>query len=225
MPQNRDLNYQNFKAIIFDVDGTLYDQAKMRRFMVLELAKYYFLRLWKIFDLLIILKFRFERERLSKAGAHNLECQQYKTVAEKLSVSEQRVREVIEEWIYKRPLKYFKFCVFGSLGVFLKNLVSKNIQIIFLSDYPAEEKLGALGIAYDPNRVFYTASPEIDALKPNPKALRVIFAMLGLGADNVLIIGDREDKEGLMAKKVGAAYLLVGNESDNFYRGLAKKFE
>ena len=49
--------------MIFDVDGTLYNQKKLRLFMLLELLIYYLIRPHKVFQLNAIRHFRNEREK------------------------------------------------------------------------------------------------------------------------------------------------------------------
>ena len=47
----------NLKMVIFDIDGTLYNQKKMRLYMALELALYYVVRPWKLGEIKVLMHF------------------------------------------------------------------------------------------------------------------------------------------------------------------------
>lgn len=216
------IDWSKIKLVIFDVDGTLYDQGKLRKFIIFELFSYYILRPWKILDLIIIYKFRKFREDLSQQNAKHLEALQYSGAAKSLFTSSERVKKVILEWLYNRPLKYLKECRYEGVLDFINNLEKRGILIAYFSDYPLENKLTALELPFSNKNIFYAGSSEIDAFKPNTKGLVYILEKFGLNAESVLLIGDREDKEGIMAKKIGMPYLIINKQQPQFYKNIIK---
>lgn len=103
---------KDYKMIIFDVDGTLYFQRKLRVSILGDLVAYHLLHFWRVRDLIILWRFRSMRSRSEFIyGIHeSLENEQYEQVANNLKIPIQRVKEVVEKWIYRHPLQYIKKC-------------------------------------------------------------------------------------------------------------------
>ena len=99
------------RAVLFDVDGTLYHQAPLRILMAAELASAPWVgrapwkvpRLWRMFA-----AFRHVREELRALGRPDepLARLQYTRAAERAHVPVADMEAAVDEWIYKRPLKY-----------------------------------------------------------------------------------------------------------------------
>ena len=83
--------------------------------------------------------------------------------------------------------------------------------MIVYSDYPVNEKISA--IDFTPEHTFYSNDELIKCMKPNPIGLKNILKSLNLKPDEVLYIGDRDDRDGLCAEAVGVEYLNVKNFS------------
>ena len=202
-----DQNFSKYKAVIFDVDGTLYDLKKMHRYIFWALLSYYFFQPRQFKDLLIIYWFRRERERLARAGAKDIANQQYTIVAEKLKLKKERVEKVVKNWILEKPLDYLKKCENKNIKELIKNIFQAKIQIIYYSDYDPRPKVEALGLPT--GEYFDASSPEIDALKPSPVGLEFILQKNNLQPGDCLLIGDRADKDGAAAAQAGMEFLLV----------------
>ena len=69
--------WSDIEAVIFDVDGTLYNQQLMKRLMLAELIRFYALRPRQLPELKIILDFRIEREKRAHEETENLDNAQY----------------------------------------------------------------------------------------------------------------------------------------------------
>jgi len=204
------MNLDRYKVLIFDVDGLLYDMRKMHYYMAIALIKYYMPRFWKLKELLIIYFFRKEREKLAKDALCGIEFRQHKVVASKLSVSVDIVRAVIRFWMFEMPLKFINKCQNNEIADFINSVALKEKKIIYFSDYPAAEKIKKLGLRSD--YIFCSTSAEIDSLKPSPKGLEVILKKTSLKPDDCLLIGDRDDKEGEMARQIGMPYLIINKK-------------
>jgi putative hydrolase of the HAD superfamily len=80
----------------------------------------------------------------------------------------------------------------------------KSIGI--LSDYPAEAKLEALGLSA--NYVVFAGDEGIGLLKPHPRGLESLIAAAGVKPHQTVVIGDRVDRDGLVARRAGAQALI-----------------
>ncbi len=212
---------QNIKAVIFDVDGTLYDLKKMRSKMFWDLLKYFFLHPQKISELLMVYKFRRLREKNRALNVPNLEQAQYEWPASSLNVSAQAVKQAVEEWMHVRPLKYLAQCRFSGVSELFLILRQKGIKIAVVSDYPAEEKLKALNLQAD--AVFSSTDPAINKFKPDPAGFLLALESLGVNKEQTLVIGDRQECEGQAATAAGIPYLLVGSDPEGFYKTFYEK--
>lgn len=195
-----------YKAIIFDVDGTIYYQSKMRLHMFWTLIKYYVLHLNAISELKIIWKFRSWREH-NEFCTDNLETNQYTAVASLLQVSTESVKKVIEKWMFQVPLQYLQKCCDNTLRDFIIQMHKQDIVTIAYSDYPVDDKLKVLEILMDYS--FCATDSKISCLKPNPKGITAILNKIDIPANKCLFIGDRYEKDGKSAQNVGMDYLIL----------------
>jgi HAD superfamily hydrolase (TIGR01549 family) len=85
----------------------------------------------------------------------------------------------------------------------------RGIRLVILSDYGhTHEKLEALGLEKD---LFdwVVSAPELGGLKPATQLIHKVAEYMGVTTSQCLIIGDREDTDGQLAKAAGAAFCLV----------------
>ncbi len=88
--------WDNFKAVIFDTDGTLYDQRKLRLHMFVTLLTYYLPRPWRLRKLAILRKFRKLREENYDATPENLAETQYEWCAAAANVPVELVKTMMQ---------------------------------------------------------------------------------------------------------------------------------
>jgi len=210
--------YSMPKAIIFDVDGTLYDQKKLRMFMLFEMTIFILFRPWCLKDFKLLWDFRKHRERSALNTVGDIDNQQYLYVARSSGVTPEKIRELVGDWILERPLKYLPSCRYpGVLELFYK-LKQRGIGIGVFSDYPSEAKLRALGLSADV--MVCSTDQHVDRLKPDPKGLLITAEKLGTPIEDCLFIGDRDEKDGECARRGGMRYLILNrkktNTSDSF---------
>lgn len=207
MTPAQELDWTKVKAVIFDVDGTLYTQSKLRRRMLFDLLGYYALRPWRLDDMLLLRRFRAEREKRPGHQGPDLENAQYAWCADNSRYSVARVRAVVDRWMFRHPNQYLGSCAYPGTASFFDALRQQGIKIGIYSDYPAHDKLVALGLRAD--IVVSSTDPEIDQLKPNPQGLLHIAAALGLAPAECLFVGDRPELDGICAERAGMPYLIV----------------
>lgn len=215
------IDWSKVKLVIFDVDGTLYDQSRLRKKMGRRLLSHYLFRPWNAYDLQIIRVFRKERELMNFNPVKNIEEAQYSLCASKIKAPAETVKKVIEKWMYQAPLEYLYGCSYPGIQDFFTSLKKRNKKIAVYSDYPATEKLLALGLNAD--LVVSSTDKEVDALKPDPAGLTYIMKSLDISAEDCLFIGDRDELDGECARKAGMQYYILSNEDKkrDFFKALS----
>lgn len=217
------LNWNKIKAVIFDVDGTLYAQSKLRRRMLYDLLGYYALRPWRLDEMLLLRRFRAEREKRPGHQGPGLESVQYAWCADNSRFSTAQVRSVVDRWMFRHPNQYLGSCTYPGTQSFFDALRQRGIKIGIYSDYPAHDKLVALGLQAD--SVISSTDPEIDQLKPNPQGLLHIAEALGLSPADCLFVGDRPELDGVCAERAGMPYVIVPRQPFHeftFYHDLGR---
>lgn len=195
------MNTNKYDLYVFDVDGTLYFQNKLRIIMATRLLKYYVCHPHMYKDLFIIKDFRALRDKAE--NTENL----YEITADKNHVTKERVESVIKKWIYDNPLDAVKASADTALIDKISELQTQGKKVAIWSDYAAADKLETLGIKCE---YVYTAEEErVGELKPSPKGLNLIMSDLGISPDKTLMIGDRDVKDGEAARRAGVDYIIL----------------
>ena len=194
-----DLN--KYDLYVFDVDGTLYYQNKLRVIMASRLLIYYLCHLNRVKDLFIIKDFRSLRDKAK--DTEDL----YELTAKKNKTDAKYVESVIRKWIYDNPLDAVAASKDEMLIDIIEKLKKNGKKVAIWSDYAADDKLKALNIECD---YVYTAEDErVGELKPSPKGLKLIMEDLAVDAEKTLMIGDRMVKDGEAAQAAGVDYLIL----------------
>lgn len=209
------IDWKKIEAIIFDIDGTLYDQFGLTVKMLEELFWYFLFHPTKLYDLKILHDFRRARKIHLKDLTDNLERDQYVWAAEISKVSPEKVKKVVEEWLWERPLKHILYHRYPSLMDFIKNLSAKGIRFAFLSDYPARKKLLHLGIPFQ--HVFSATDKNINCFKPNPRGLLLAAQTLNVSPEHCLVIGNCNELDGEAARRGSFPYLIIGAHKAKTY--------
>ena len=192
--------------VVFDLDGTLYDQGRLRWCMAMRMVHELVWSATGRRQIKIIHWFRRLRETLAETEAENVNHLQYALVASELSISEDEVKAVVEAWLLQRPLKYLrKFREPGVASAFTQLQRTGKIIAVF-SDYPAHAKLAALGLHAD--IIVAATDAEVNRFKPNPKGLLRALDLGNAVPERCVVIGDRDDRDGECARRIGAPFLL-----------------
>lgn len=195
------MDFNKYDLYVFDVDGTLYYQNKLRLIMGKRLLMYYLFHPLKFKDLIIIKNFRSLRENAKDTNGL------FDITAKKCNVSVSRVNEVIKKWIYENPIDALIASKDDTLLAIIDKLKANGKTVAIWSDYEADDKLKALKLSTD---YVYTAEQErVGELKPSPKGLKLIMSDLRVAKDKTIMIGDRMVKDGEAAKKAGCDYLIL----------------
>lgn len=208
-PSNENLppGLKNIRGVILDLDGTLYNQKRLRIWMALDLFCRYLFSPWRLKDVLILFHFRRIRESLAEAGEGDVSKQQLLLTAGKCNCSVQQVETVVEEWMYRRPLQNLPSCRYSFVDTLLSWVEEQQIMVAVLSDYPTKGKLEALRLT---DVISYSSvDPNINSLKPDPAGLLYICQTWNLLPGECLVIGDRDERDGEAARRAGMHYVIV----------------
>ena len=196
------------RAILFDVDGTLYSQRWLRARLLLRLAGRAALqpRLVRV-----LWAHRKALETLRRADRPiAIPGRQFQLTAQLSGVPEERVQEMVRKWFVEEPLPLLRSCVRPGLGGLLQLARDRGILLGVFSDYQAEDKLKALGMREFFDVVTSSEDPAIQAYKPNPKGLLVTLARLGVAPDQAIYVGDRPEVDAEAARRAGMRAVIVG---------------
>jgi FMN phosphatase YigB (HAD superfamily) len=194
------------RVVVFDMDGTLYRQDVVRAHMARMLATHL---LWSARGrrkIRIIRRFRQVREELADREERGILVKQYAMVSDELRVGIDEVRQVTTEWLEERPLPVLARAAQPAVHQLFNALADAGVRIAVLSDYPAKDKLAALGLSAE--MVVSATEPEVDCFKPLPVGLERIIVSAGEQAGRMLVIGDRDERDGECARRAGARYLI-----------------
>jgi len=199
----------NIKGIIFDFDGTLFDNTRIPLYLIAA---------WP-FDLHRIWQERLIRKRL--AGCDYASPEEYynaffAALGKACFCSPLRIRD----WYFNRYMprmirvlkKHYQHRP-GARELFQKFDVSGIPRVAVYSDYPfLKERLEALGLSPGPGIPLY--GPEsFGAQKPAARPFLRIAEDLGVTPEEILVVGDREETDGLGASGAGMNFFLLETNS------------
>ena len=203
-------NFFDYKAYIFDMDGTLYFKRPMQLRMAWQLGRYYLLHPHRVKELLVIRAYRKLREREDITGREGFETVIRRRLAGDFSMSESRVDSVVDNWMLLRPLMAVAKSRDKTLLRQITQLQNLGKAVFVYSDYPAKDKCRAIGLK--PQGIYWPDGVKIRKLKPEPDGLRCLLEENGLAPEDVLFVGDRQEKDGKCAAAMGVdAWILAGD--------------
>jgi HAD superfamily hydrolase (TIGR01549 family) len=196
-------------AVLFDVDGTLYDQKRLRRLMAAELAT---LPVWRPLTAMRILRglqaFRHAQEELR--AQQSAPGQQLQLAAGRAGLEPEELEQIVDEWMQERPLKHLRTCLAPGLHDLVAFLAASGVELGVLSDYPVDSKLQALGLSEVFPLRLCASDPEVNAFKPHPRGFLVAASRWGLPPSTILVVGDRVDVDAAGARAAGMRSVIVG---------------
>lgn len=198
-------DWNSIDAVIFDVDGTLFDHKGLRVPLLFELLKSIILGRARPHDLRVLKVFRAFRESLAVGEHANIGRAQYNGPARTLGMTSEAVEAIVTLWMVEAPLRHMKSSAYAGAREFACLLSDKGIRTGVFSDYPATRKLSALQIEVDVVRD--ASSEDIGRLKPSPDGFLRVADLLDVTPERCLIIGDRDDRDGEAARRGGFMFL------------------
>ena len=197
-------------AVIFDVDGTLYNQTPLRRTMAIRLLRSLARQPATGARTLRVLRaYRQAQEALRHSSVDDVAAAQIRIAAERTGAHEELVASCVRRWMEEEPLFVLSRCVYPGARELLQTCRTRGLRLAALSDYPADEKLRAMDMTGLFDVVLSAQAPEVDAFKPNPRGLLVALERLGVNAAACLYVGDRADVDGAAAAAAGVRCAIL----------------
>ena len=188
-----------FRAVLFDVDGTLYPQS-------------FFIR--------TSLKFFLHHPRLSMAfrhlrhdvraigGVEDLHLAQTSLCAGYLRIPAEQAQELLETHIYGTYMNMLsKAKPYPKAEPLLADLKDAGLKLGVITDYPVGAKLSAIG--FDKYWDVAISADTMGHLKPEPDAFLLASEELKIAPDQIIYVGNEYKYDIIGAKKAGmkAAHL------------------
>ncbi len=213
------MNIEKYKAVIFDLDGTLYDNKGLPLKLVLA----------DIPNMWVLGAERRARKNIKghdygdAAGVYDALFAEMARVKRSLTV------EKVRRWYQERymPLQVSLLHLYFLLRPLTKELLeamrARGLKIILYSDYGHEvEKIEALGLSRDMFDGIVSAA-KMGGLKPCRQSMQRLMEQFGLDAATTLYVGDREDTDGESARPLGIDFFNV-KENPSAWDNLLKMF-
>jgi FMN phosphatase YigB (HAD superfamily) len=208
------VDLRSVQAIVTDVDGTLYDQQKLRRRLLGALTRVHLMRpgrAWKTIQCLRVFRRAQEEIRWEPELDISHPQAQYSRTEESTGYSPAFVHDTVARWMEQEPLSYLPGTSPPDVREFFSWAQASGHRLAVLSDYPLEEKLRVLGLLdLFPVKV---SAGDTQALrfKPHPALLEYCLRQLRIAPSHALYIGDRPEVDGVIAKRVGVTGVILSH--------------
>jgi len=212
---NSALNWDEIRLVVFDVDGTLYDQRGLRFCMLREMLLAS-MRSRDINFMRILRTYRRIREELGDSLHEDFERELASRTAASVGCSEDQVRSTAEEWLERRPLRHLIRYRYPRLPELFRGLRKRGKTIGIFSDYPARKKLEALEL--DADVIVCAGDKDVGVLKPHARGLHLLMARAATNAAETILIGDRPERDGLAAHAANVRALILSRKSTRHWR-------
>lgn len=209
-------DWAGIKLAAFDVDGTLYRQRSLRLKMARDILLHSIMT-WDLDTMRVVGAYRRIRERLADEEVSDFDRVLIAETAKATSRSPDSVISAVAEWIDERPLPYLRGCLYAGVTQLFAGLKRDGKTIGILSDYPAEAKLAAMGLAAD----HIVAAGDVGILKPHPKGLEVLMAAAGAKPCETVLIGDRAERDGRAGERARVRTLIRSSKPIEGYQTFA----
>ncbi|MBN2340142.1 MAG: HAD-IA family hydrolase [Deltaproteobacteria bacterium] len=200
---------QDIQGIIFDLDGTLYSM----RFMKMKMT-------FLLMGTIGFLRNLFAARAFVRRNAYENQDQLLRAMYDELASKTGKTAVQAEQWFQGAfRAAFIRLLARGTsarsgLVSLLNCLNQKNIKLAVISDFDwVSSRLEALQI---PTQLFDTlrCSEEFGVLKPAPKPFLEVAAQWNLSPNQVLVVGDRADRDGECAKNAGMSFLGITDKRE-----------
>jgi putative hydrolase of the HAD superfamily len=204
--------WTDLAAIVFDVDGTLYRQAPLRRAMLLRLLGHVASRPHRgVATFRALSAYRHAQESLRGAPVEGgLAEAQMRLACESSGMAEAVLAPIVARWMDREPLPYLERCVEPSLRTLLAAARSRGLRLGVFSDYPAAAKLAAMRLSEFFDVAVSAQDTAVNSFKPDPAGLVEALRRLGVRPEQALYVGDRHDVDFPAARAAGVPCVIVG---------------
>jgi len=198
---------RKFKAVLFDIDGTLYPQDFFNSCCV---------RFFLIHPFLSMAFRQLRRDVREFGGVEDLHLAQISLAAGYLRVPAEKAEYLMNTHIYGTYMDMLsKAKPYPDVLPLLKALKSAGLKLGVISDYPVGKKLSALG--FDEFWDVAVSADELGHLKPEPNAFLLAARKLNIEPEDIIYVGNEYKYDIIGAKKAGmsAAHLAESEHQDS----------
>jgi HAD superfamily hydrolase (TIGR01549 family) len=200
------------RAVVYDVDGTLYPLWPMRFYLIRELAWRFAhspIRLLREVRVLQIYRSMLDKMRGRTAENSDASDPQLHAAARKLGMDPAGIHDTVHEWVAQRPLRFLPRIANTDLLETIHMLHRRRTPQGVYSDYPPDSKLAALGLAGCFQAVIWSGQRGVGEFKPSPRGFAEIARLLEVEPSDVVFVGDRDSRDGRGARSVGMQFLHI----------------
>ena len=197
-------NLVNIKGIIFDFDGTLFNKSLIALRLVIACPA----------EAIFLLMERLVRKKFAGIDFYSSE-EYYQAFFTALGKACLRSPEKMKLWYFNRFMprmtevlrKHYR--ARHGTAELLQHCTNRSIKIAIYSDYPfLKDRFQAIGLTYQDNIRLY--DPEIfGAQKPAVRPFLLIANDLGLTQEEILVVGDRKETDGMGAANAGMGFFFL----------------
>jgi FMN phosphatase YigB (HAD superfamily) len=207
------LDVRRLRAVILDVDGTLYRQGPVRRGMLWRLLRAHVAAPRAgMLTMRTLQAYRRAQEVLREASdvLPDLAAAQVRVACRACGVPEEHVATCVARWIESAPLGLVARSRYRGVAEFLCGARARGLRLGVFSDYPPGPKLEALGLADLFDVAVCAQDAEVGRLKPHPRGLEVTARQLGVDPRQAMYVGDRPETDAVAASAAGMACAILG---------------
>lgn len=205
--QNNPQDRSRVRAVLYDIDGTLYELGRMRRRMALEMGRAALTSpLRTLRQMRMIQAYRRAQESLREEEAGG--CQ-YEAAARMLGVPSGEIRPAVEEWMEQRPLAILPRFARQPVIEMIRLLNGHGIPQAAYSDYPARSKIEVFGLTSQFEFHLCSSDEDVGAFKPSPEGFLKAAARWELEPSEIVYVGDRPEVDGRGAEAAGMTFVPV----------------
>lgn len=203
-----------FRAVVFDVDGTLYRLRELKRAVQLHMVRGSWRRpldSWRVHRAVTAYRQAVEALRTAAPMDADLAESHLQHASEAAKLSKEFVRDCVDRWMMEEPLAFLPQYRYEGVQEVLKELSDAGVRLAIFSDLPAAAKLRALGIDGFFETVMSAQHADVQRFKPDPRGLQLVLGRLGIPPGQALYVGDRPEIDGLAAARAGMAFFAAGD--------------
>lgn len=201
---------EQVRAVVLDLDGTIYDKRGLAARLVVSQLPF-----------LPLLAAEQKTRKALKGQSFGTEAAFYARFFDEMAAGRPFSPRMARRWYFRRYMPAMVRIIGRSYRPqkWVEPLVTvcrqRGIGVAVYSDYGfVTEKLCALGL--DPQSFDCVVSaPELGGLKPSAQTAAQVLQRLHAVPTDCLFVGDRIDTDGASARAVGAQFVLIDNDSNN----------
>ena len=204
-------------TLIFNVDGTLYDQTPVRRRIIWRLLRANLKEPAQAFLTLRALSaYRDAQEflRAARYGGEDIYETQLELASKWTGLQKHTVASNVARWMEREPLDLVARSIRQGVFEFLQAAKMYGFKLGVFSDYPAIEKIAAMGLTHFFDVLVSAQDPEVQRFKPDGRGIEVTLGRLGVEKNRALYIGDRPDVDAAAASRAGIRCVIIGRKRD-----------